>query len=867
MILHPILRALWRKGSGGYLNLSLAAALGLLFLLPVASSPANPAPVLVEQGSARLIYAGWFWRAGPPSWPTPTPQFVKENIGDLEAQPFDGLVVYLRRPDLSDDLSFWAMSTNMSLSYDTAYSVMAPLRETTFTTLTDNLGLIRMPWPPDAFNDTGWNQVKANLGNLAEAAKNSGLKGFCFDNEQYPDYFKWGDYGEHLEHFNDPNISISDYQNKMYSRGKEIMQEMVLRFPAVVLLSLHGPYVSEGDGRPYNQLFNLAYQGNELLGSFFVGNVEGAGSTGCAMDGGELYHLREKHEYDYWANYRRNGFPAECPLVPSALKSVYPGRVSISFGVIDTGTTKTDFTKSLVGALTTADRYVWFYSEANTYLLLPGSGGAPSEWVQAIRDARSQAGSPPNGGGPDPMAAPSNLMAEAASTTSIDLTWQDNSTAENGFSIERWNGSAWVQIDWQPDNDTNYTNTGLTPGTVYHYRVLAFNATILSPPSNEAIESTPTTSGIPVAPTSLVLASKTSSTVQMAWTDNSSNENGFSIERQISGTWTQIGWVPDNVQEYGVTGLTANTAYNFRVLAFNGYGNSGTTNELNVTTSANLTNPAAPSGLTVGTVTSSTVALSWTDNASNENGYSIERLISSTWTQIGWVPEDVTTFTEIELTAVTAYSYRVLAFNGLGLSPTSNQVSATTLPASGSPNAPSNLFLDAATSSSLTLRWSDNAFNENGFSIERLKNSVWTQIGWVPENTVTFTESGLSVNSTHSYRVLAFNGSGLSGTTNTLNATTLSTPSIPNAPTNLVVNGMTSSTVTLSWTDNSFNENGFSIERQIGGTWTQIGWVPEDVRTFTDTGLASGTSYSYRVVAFNASDLSAPTNVVNPTTP
>src|SRR5581483_10778044 len=77
----------------------------------------------------------------------------------------------------------------------------------------------------------------------------------------------------------------------------------------------------------------------------------------------------------------------------------------------------------------------------------------------------------------------------------------------------------------------------------------------------------------------------------------------------------------------------------------------------------------------------------------------------------------------------------------------------------------------------------------------------------------------------------------------------------PAAPSNLVATGATTSSVSLRWTDNSTNEQGFYIERAagtVGGAFTRVGTVSANVTTFTSTGLTTKTTYRFRVQSFNA---------------
>jgi len=74
-------------------------------------------------------------------------------------------------------------------------------------------------------------------------------------------------------------------------------------------------------------------------------------------------------------------------------------------------------------------------------------------------------------------APPTNLTATAASATSVNLHWSDNSTRESGYRIERSNdGKAFSEIKVTGASATSFTNTGLTSGKKYYYRVRGYNA-------------------------------------------------------------------------------------------------------------------------------------------------------------------------------------------------------------------------------------------------------------------------------------------------------------------------------------------------------------------------------------------------------
>ena len=147
-------------------------------------------------------------------------------------------------------------------------------------------------------------------------------------------------------------------------------------------------------------------------------------------------------------------------------------------------------------------------------------------------------------------AAPTNLTATLQAGPQVRLQWRDNANNEGGFVIERSTTGlpgSFVQIAVAPargnTGNTAFTDTTIAAGTPYWYRVVAVNllggATTLSAYSNTA--TTDASPAVPAAPSNLVAANGADQgrkrSVDLTWTDNSTNETGFTIQRATNAAF------------------------------------------------------------------------------------------------------------------------------------------------------------------------------------------------------------------------------------------------------------------------------------------------------------------------------------------
>jgi predicted phage tail protein len=182
---------------------------------------------------------------------------------------------------------------------------------------------------------------------------------------------------------------------------------------------------------------------------------------------------------------------------------------------------------------------------------------------------------------PTPL-APTNLSALEQAGPAVLLTWTDNATNETGFAVERSdNGGPFVQIATPgPRNNTGsvtYTDTAVVAGASYSYQVRAVNATVFSTYSNVASITLSVPPAAPAAPSNVlatgVVVSNNRSRINLAWTDNATNETGFEIQMATDAAFTQgliTATVGANVTTYQSGNLRRGLAYYIRIRAVNG---------------------------------------------------------------------------------------------------------------------------------------------------------------------------------------------------------------------------------------------------------------------------------------------------------
>jgi lysophospholipase L1-like esterase len=443
-----------------------------------------------------------------------------------------------------------------------------------------------------------------------------------------------------------------------------------------------------------------------------------------------------QYQFCNGASYAINSYSLtsanDSPLRDPKTVNLYGSNDGVNYILLDSKTniafTARFQTQTFNFANSTAYQYYRFDMTANT-----GNDGLQVSEIELIETG--VVSSSPN--------PPSLLNAVAASSTSVLLTWQDNSNNETGFEIyhSTTSGSGFTLLNTTGADLTTFTHTGLTASSTHYYRIRAINGQGNSAYTSEASATTPSGSGTSIVRSdgcSIITArggSPGNEFPDKAF-DNLTSTKWYNFNTSGS-IWVQYQFC--NGASYAINSYTLTSANDSPLRDPKTVSISGSNNGVNFTLLDTRTN-----------IVFSSRFQTLTFNFTNSNAYQYYRFDMTANTG-----NDGLQVSEIEL--------------------------IETGVASTSPNPPSLLNASAASSSAISLTWQDNSNNETGFEIyhSSTSGSGYTILTTTGADVTTFTHNGLTASSIHYYQVRAINGQGNSAFTTEATATTLSSSGTP----------------------------------------------------------------------------------------
>jgi fibronectin type 3 domain-containing protein len=460
---------------------------------------------------------------------------------------------------------------------------------------------------------------------------------------------------------------------------------------------------------------------------------------------------------------------------------------------------------------------------------------------------------------------PSNVTAAVQPNNDIIISWDLVSDAD-GYKFYYYynkyvqNIPGYVNIHdrlkSEPLSSSSILISGLYSGVTYSFGVTAYNSHGESEASKVYAKTLPF---IPDIPINLTAAAASVSSIRINWS-REGLADGYKVYRSetFSENYNEIALIKSaDSTSYLDTNLPINTTYYYKVSAYNVRGESGLSKA--VSSFATTLPDAAPSnfkaearaqGLLITGYPE--IRLDW-EYVSNATSYIIYRSLTGLDDYSELSKETSRFYLDSRLKPETTYYYKIAARNGIGDSPLSDPISATT--PSLKPNTPKVLSTSNITANSIKINWSTSFdVSAPSYIIYRSLTDTddYNEIGTASRFSTSYTDDKLTPGTTYYYKVLARNSYGDSPLSDSVSAKTLTfTPT-----------GLSSEyesiqkRVTISWSSVS-GATYYLIYRSLTGLNDDY----ELIRTqrassgydgfCSDYDITPGTTYYYRVAARN----------------
>lgn len=328
------------------------------------------------------------------------------------------------------------------------------------------------------------------------------------------------------------------------------------------------------------------------------------------------------------------------------------------------------------------------------------------------------------------VSTPSELKAKTEANKYVRLTWNEKATDEDGYYVERATDADFIRIDTLPANTNSYLDTNIVYGATQYYIVKAFKGTLNSGKSNTATIDVPKKGVIDNSTISIVgfssqetVGSNTPAVYAIdnnintfwhtSWQDSQPNHPHYIVfdlgsESQVAGIRylpRQDGKTEGNIANFEL--FITNDTLNWGEPALSGKFSSGKVlkesllsqpitgryvklltlssivgdkfaNAAEISIMYEAVVPDKPTNLFLGASSDNIIMLRWTDNSINETGFKIQQLINDKFVQIDTVKANTTYYSHRNLLPGTKNTYRIVAYNNVGLSEPTNILATST---------------------------------------------------------------------------------------------------------------------------------------------------------------------------------------------
>ncbi len=343
--------------------------------------------------------------------------------------------------------------------------------------------------------------------------------------------------------------------------------------------------------------------------------------------------------------------------------------------------------------------------------------------------------------------APKNLQIINLSPLARKLSWEFMTPGIEGFKIDRKKG----EEPWQeayailPITAREWIDDHIVPdpALVYQYRVYAYAG------GNVSAKTTITESAAIPAPTGLTVSKLTDISYHLEWTDNSTGEQGFCIDRKIDEMEWTIAYarVPEDVvlfEDPDIFVQKSPVNIQYRVYAYYGEYTS------DYAWDQTLASLGVPASLEIIRLSVNSVIIQWIDTSTGEEGFVLERRAGNHDWEVISVQTEVS-YTDDDFEFDTEVFYRICAYKGAFKSDYTESSFHSVVP------PPQNLSYLQNSLTSIALGWEYALSGEDGYRLERRKVAGnWEPIAQTGVGQYTYTDNSVDLFAhDYEYRIMA----------------------------------------------------------------------------------------------------------------